>query len=259
MHTRTAAILALGLSTVVPSSRARAQAAGDFAAYDALLETPIGALTPIMTSTITGGLQQSVQFTVRYAYMKERVFGFVNPGGSVGFASDDIGANNFAATAILPAGLGSTISLTAGAFYPTCAGCKSHLMLSAGGDLRLASMAMSGQADSPLFLLALNGELGFGAPSDVRLFSVAIGAPVSLMQRGQGMRVGAFVTPQLGFGTAYYTDAIGGGNDSGTRFAIGGGFGVWNPASTVSVTLGAQYVDFPHSTGVYGVSVRLGQ
>lgn len=259
MHTRTAAILALGLSALVPPSRARAQSAGDFAAYDALLETPIGALTPIMTSTVTGGLQQGVQFAVRYAYMKERVFGFVSPSGGVGFASDGIGANDFAATAILPAGLGSTISLTAGTFYPTCADCKSHLMLSAGGDLRLASMAMNDQSDSPLFLFALNGELGFGAPTDVKLFSVAIGAPVSLMQRGQGMRIGAFVTPQLGFGTAYYSDALGGGNDSGTRFAIGGGFGVWNPASTVSVTLGAQYIDFPHSTGVYGLTVRLGK
>ncbi len=250
----------VALLTAAVAAPLAAQSAGDYAAYQALVLTPVGALTPVMTSTLTGELQQGVHFAVRYAYMRDMsaplVFGGV--GGSA-FGSTQVGANNFAATAILPAGLGSTISLTAGAFYPTCTDCKSHLMLSAAGDLRLASMAISDQADSPLLLVGLNGELGFGAPKDVKLFSVAIGAPVSLVQRGQGMRIGAFVTPQLGFGTASYSDAIGGGNDSGTRFAIGGGFGVWNPASTVSVTLGAQYIDFAHSTGVYGLTVRLGQ
>lgn len=259
MHIRHAALLGCALAAAAPVGRAHAQTAGQFAAYNALLQTPIGALTPIMTSTITGSLQQGVQFAVRYAYMKEMVGVYDAPFGGASFDRFEVGANNFAATAILPAGLGSTISLTAGAFYPSCSGCRASLMLSGGGDLRLASMATGNQPDSPLFLVGLNGELGFGAPSEVKYLSGAVGVPVSLVQRGQGMRIGAFVTPQFGFGTAYYSGDIGGGTESGTRFGVGGGVGVYNPASTVSVTLGAQYIDFPHSTGVYGVTVRLGQ
>lgn len=251
--------LAATLSLVVAAPLA-AQSAGDYAAYQALVLTPVGALTPVMTSTLTGELQQGVHFAVRYAYMRDISAPFQFPGGGSNgvFGSSQIGANNFAATAVLPAGIGSTISLTAGSFYPTCDGCKAHLMLGAGGDLRLTSLSTGAQPDSPRIIVGLNGELGFGNPTDAKLLSGAIGIPLSLVQRGQGMRIAVFVTPQFGLGTAYYSDAVGGGSDSGTRFGIGGGVGLYNPASTLAVSLGAQYIDFPSSTGVYGVTVRLG-
>lgn len=244
--------------SIVLAAPLAAQSAGDWAAYQALLFTPVGALTPVMTSTLTGELQQGVQFAVRYAYMRDRSDAFASPFGG-GFRSSTIGANNVAATAVLPAGIGNTVSLTAGSFYPTCDGCKAHLMLGAGGDLRLTSLATGAEPDSPRVIVGLDGELGFGNPTDTRLVSAAVGVPLSLVQRGEGMRIAVFVTPQFGFGTAYYDDALGGGSNSGTRFGVGGGIGVYNPASTVAVSLGAQYVDFPSSTGVYGLTVRLGK
>lgn len=257
MHPRSVLAIALSLGVSAPLA---AQSAGDYAAYQALVFTPVGALTPVMTSTLTGELQQGVHFAVRYAYMRDVSEPFASPlGGSSGFGSAQIGANNFAATAILPAGIGSSISLTAGSFYPTCADCKAHLMLGAGGDLRLTSMSTGAQPDSPRIIVGLNGELGFGNPTDAKLLSGAIGMPLSLVQRGQGMRIAVFVTPQLGLGTVYYSGAAGGGSDSGTRFGVGGGIGVYNPASTLAVSLGAQYFDFPSSTGIYGVTVRLGK
>ncbi len=259
MHARTRSFAGIALATLGLSAVARAQTAGELAAYDALVLTPIGALTPLMTSTITGGVQQGVHFAVRYAYMRDIVSPYATPFGGVDFAPQQIGANNFAASAILPAGLGSTISLTAGAFYPTCQGCSAHLMLSGGGDLRLTSMATGDDPRSALFIVGLNGELGFGAPSDVKYLAGSVGIPLSLVQRGQGMRIAAFVIPQLGLGTAYYSSNLGGGSDSGTRFGVGGGFGLYNPASTIAVTLGAQYIDFSHSSGVYGLTVRFGQ
>ena len=255
---------ALSLTTVLfltVAAPLAAQSAGDYAAYQALVFTPVGALTPVMTSTLTGELQQGVHFAVRYAYMRDVSQPTAGPVrlGSSGFESAQLGANNFAATAVLPAGIGSSISLTAGSFYPSCDGCKAHLMLGAGGDLRLTSLSTGSQPDSPRVLVGLNGELGFGAPSDAKLLAASIGIPLSLVQRGQGMRIAVFVTPQVGLGSAYYSDAVGGGSDSGMRFGVGGGIGVYNPASTVAVSLGAQYVDFPSSTGVYGVTVRLGK
>ena len=258
MHVLRSALVAT-LSVVVATPLA-AQSAGDYAAYQALVFTPVGALTPVMTSTLTGELQQGVQLAVRYAYMRDISAPLVFGGaGSRAFGSTQVGANNFAATAVLPAGIGSTISLTAGSFYPTCDGCKAHLMLGAGGDLRLTSMSTGSQPDSPRIIVGLNGELGFGNPTDAKLLSGAIGVPLSLVQRGEGMRIAVFVTPQLGLGSAYYSDAVGGGSDSGTRFAVGGGIGIYNPASTLAVSLGVQYIDFPSSTGVYGVTVRLGK
>ena len=153
-----------GLAVLAIPVVGSAQGVDDYEAYLALISTPVGALPPVMTSTIVTTLQRTTQFSVRYGYQK----GLADP---VTGRSSDVGANNFAATVVLPMGLGSTVSLSAGAWYATEKSYSSHLMLSGAGDYRIGSAALSDAPTSPLLALALSGELGFAKPSDATMWS----------------------------------------------------------------------------------------
>jgi hypothetical protein len=236
-----------GLAVLAVPVVGSAQGVDDYEAYLALISTPAGALPPVMTSTIVTTLQRTTQFSVRYGYQN----GLADP---VTGRSSDVGANNFAATVVLPMGLGSTVSLSAGAWYPTEKDYSSHLMLSGAGDYRIGSAALSDAPASPLLALALSGELGFAKPRDATMWSANVGVPVSLVTQGTGMRIAPFVVPGLGFGTVNSS----GETRSGMRFTAGGGVGLYNPASTLSVNLGFQHVFIRGSSTLVGVVLSLG-
>ena len=240
-------VLALAAATAIRP--AAAQSRDDVIAFQALVSTPVGALPPMATRTMIGTMQQGASIAVRYGYL-----GAVPGNGSSG--------NNFAATVILPAGLGSSLSLTAGAVSQYCgsrAGCGSKLMLGGAGDMRLWSSAMDRTAASPKLTVSLTGELGYAQRSPGSFISGYVGVPVALVgdtRPNRGLQLVGFLTP--GFGFANITGA-GAANGSGSRYMLGGGVGMFNTASSVMVDAGFQYVGIDNGKTLFGIGVILGR
>lgn len=218
------------------------------AAYGALMLTPPGALAPVATSTILDQRQRTVELALRY--------GYVSTNGAAGF-------NNVGATAVVPVGIGNTLSLTAGATVPYCSrslngpGCSSALMLGVGGDTRIVAL---GTAPATRIVLAVNGELGYGKPRNFGYeVSGALGAPISLLFNGdpnQRMRIVPFATPAVGFGSIDPGDGT--PTQSGARFMIGGGLALTTPTSTIGGSLGFQHIVINGGKTQYGLSVTVG-
>jgi hypothetical protein len=257
MHThvfRPIAAVVISLMVFAPSTSAQI-ISDDFGAYRALVGTPMGALPPVMTSTILGSLQRTTQFAIRYGYLS----GLPIPGS---YQSDKNGANNVAASVVLPMSIGSTLTGTAGIWYPTKADANgdrsASLLLGAGGDYRLGSAPVGDSPDAPVLMIGLNGDLGYGKPREGTVWSAAVGTPVGLVTRGTGMQIATFLIPAIGFGNFDASSAFGGQSFSGMRYSVGGGVGLFNPASTMTVNLGFQHVFISGSSTVVGVVVSLG-
>jgi hypothetical protein len=228
----------------------------DEGAYRALQGTPLGALPPLMTSTILGRLQRYTQFSLRYGYLS----GFAVPGTG---QTDKNGSNNVAASVVIPMSLGSTVTGTAGIWYPSKADVNGNrhasVLLGLGGDYRIGSAALTDAAEAPIFTFGLDGELGFGKPRSATLWSAGVGVPLALVTRGQGMQIGTFVVPMIGFGNFDASNQLGGATFSGMRYSLGGGVGFYNQASTVSVNLGFQHVYISGAATLVGIAVSIGR
>jgi hypothetical protein len=218
--------------------------ANEILTYFATVGTPVGGLPPIATSTILGEPQSGVALALR--------FGHVN--ASPGITS----LNNFGASAVLPLGTGSTLSLTGGFSAPTSG--STALMLAIGGDTRLGSMAVSADRGSSHVDFALNGELGYGKPTDATLWAGEVGLPISLVP-GPGprdaLRVVPFLTPAFTFAN-FDSDDPRVVSQSAVHFMLGGGLAFYNRTSPLEVSLGLQYVAVNGSNLQFGLSVVLG-
>jgi hypothetical protein len=234
------------LITAIPLV-ARAQSESEAVAATALQLTPVGALPPIVTSTLQAEVQRGVAFAIRYGYLTS------SNGGP--------NANNGGASVVLPVGLGGTVSLTGGFFSYNCDGCQPGLMLSIGGDKRISDMVLGTGSDGSRLQFAVNGELGYGQPRASSLdqgsvVSGAVGIPVTWISGSRGrneMRIVPFVTPGFGFGTF-----TGNGSPSGSAVMLGGGLGIYNPSNTVALSLGFQYIAVRNAQTQIGLSLVLG-
>lgn len=216
----------------------------DLATYLALARTPVGGLPPIATSTILGEPQSGVALSLRYGHAGE----------TNGISS----LNNFGATAVLPMGMSSTISLTGGISAPSSG--SSALMLSIGGDTRLSSMPLSQSRGGARINIGLNGELGYGKPSEASLVAGEVGLPISLVP-GPGprdaMRIVPFLTPAFTFAN-FSSDNPNVESQSAAHFMIGGGIALYNRTSPVAVNFGFQYMAFSGATTEFGFVLTLG-
>lgn len=238
------------LSLSVAATSLIAQSPQDIAAYQSLLVTPVGALPPFATASMTGVVQNGAQLAVRYGYVS-------NDNGN--------GFNNVAATAVLPMGIGSTVSVTGGVAAPTsCTGCRAGLLLGLASDIRLTEMALGTGRDGSRLTFTLNGEVGFGnpkLPDRVELLSGAVGIPITLISSGpsNSMHFAPFVTPALGFGRREVTTPLGGtSSESGSRFMLGAGILLYNPASGLSFDVGVQHVAISGGTTQVGLGLIFG-
>lgn len=244
------AMRSIALLVVLTSVAAAQPSAQDIAAYQSLLLTPVGALPPFATSTMAGVVQNGVQLAVRYGYVS---------------SDNGPGFNNIAATAVLPMGIGTTVSLTGGVTAPTsCNGCSAGVLLGLAGDTRLTEMAIGTGRDGSRLTFALNGELGFGnpkLPDRFNLISGAVGVPITLVSGGpsNSMHFAPFVTPGFGFGRRE-VDTGGGTNvsESGTRLMIGAGILLYNPASNLSFDVGVQHIAIDQGQTQVGLGLILG-
>jgi hypothetical protein len=251
------------VATIVAGTVSGAQTSGDFAARTALVLTPVGALPPIMTSTIAAETRTDVSVSLRYGHLP-------NSGGSASF-------NNAGATVLFPVGQRSTVSLTGGFFSASCRDCDPGLMLGLAGDTRLGETPFGSGRNPSRLTLGLNGELGYGSPrnssfNDGALVSGMVGLPIGLVpgsRERDAMRIVPFITPGFGFGGIRGGDRVvlvrpNGVVDvrsdelSGTRFMLGGGLGIYNRSSTVSFTLGFQYVSIEDAEPQFGIALTLG-
>jgi len=227
---------------IVVASSASAQTLSDAAAYVALMRTAVAGLPPIATSTILGDRQDGAAFSVRYGNV------------SAGDISNSL--NNFTATAVLPAGGASTISLTAGASAPSSG--SSALVLGIAGDTRLTDLPMSDGANSTLLRMGLNGEFGYSHPTSAHLLAGSVGLPFSLITRGgsrDAMRFVPFITPAFGFGDL---NPDVGTSRSAMKFMLGGGVGLYNPTSSVALNLAFQHPFVDGGTTQFGLGLVLG-
>jgi hypothetical protein len=223
----------------------------DAATFLALSRTPVGGLPPIATSTILGEVQSGVALALRY--------GHVGGGDLIlGPNGEEVSLNNFGATAVLPLGTGSTMSLTAGVSAPTQG--SSALMLSIGGDTRLTAMPLSDTRSGMRLNVGLNGELGYGKPSEATLVAGSVGLPISLVS-GSGprdaMHIVPFLTPAITF-SSFDPDDPRVENESGVHFMLGGGLGIYNRTSTVAFNVGFQYMAISGATTQFGIALTLG-
>src|SRR5262245_59015036 len=148
--------LAVFVCLLLPAA-AVAQSTNELAVFSAGNLTPVGGLPPIMTSSISGRVQHTVQFGMRYGYVAQEPRAEELPRG-------EVDVNNFGVTAVLPMGLGATVSITGGVSSPTCSDCDPGLMLSLGGDMRLTEVPFGVTEDAWRLTIAVNGEFGYGKP-----------------------------------------------------------------------------------------------
>jgi hypothetical protein len=231
-------ILILGTAGIAVTAAAQT---GAELVYAALNRTPTGGLPPLATSTILNDVQSGVAFAARYGYV---------PAG-IGLPR----LNNFAGTAEWPLGIGSTVSLTAGASSATSA---SYFITSVAGDRRISALTIVPGPTGSRIDLAVNGELAYSKPRDISVWSGAVGVPLSFVQVGQprdAMRIIPFVTPSFAFGN--YSSDIG-PSQSGTQFMLGGGLGVYNRTSTVALSIGFQIVAVANGQAQVGMALTLG-
>ena len=219
---------------------------GDIRAFVALRATHIGALTPLMTPAMISRRLNGAQLGVRYGFREE-------------FTTS---TQAIAASGIFSIGMASSVSLTAGVSDAECADCSPAMMLGVGGDMRIYESG--GVAGAPSISLALSGDFGYAQlkPGDEYALGLGIGAPFTLgfgASPQGGMRFAPFVTPMFGVGsTSGGCGGIGDCEDSGIRWMLGGGIGVWNPLTSISASLGVNHVFFENSRPVFGVNVQIG-
>lgn len=216
----------------------------DLATFWALVRTPVGGLPPNATSTILGETQSGVALALRYGHAN----------GTNGLPS----LNNFGATAVLPMGTVSTISLTGGFSAPSSG--STGLMLSLAGDTRLTSMPIDAGRGSARINIALNGELGYGKPSEATAFAGEVGLPISLVP-GSGardeLRIVPYVTPAFTF-ESYDPEDPKFETQSAVHFMLGAGLAFYNRSSPVTFHAGLQFMAIDGASLLFGLGLTLG-
>ena len=213
-----------------------AQSEGDAAAYFSLLETPPGALPPLLSPAMLG-----------------RIVTTPSIGGQFGHISaGNTSVNAFAATLGVPAGTKAMVGVTAGYQTFDCTDCKGHFLAGLNAEGRLTSSMLGTGADAAEITVGLNGAFGYAHPSGGNLVTLTAGLPVALVSGGPTLKVAPFLTPGLGWGRAS-SDA--GGSSSGTRFMLGGGIALQSTTRPLAANFGFQKIFINNGDAMFGVNV----
>jgi len=235
-----------GVLSLVLSAPLLAQTFNQSATYFALMRTSVAGLPPVATSTLLGDLQDGVALGIRYGYV---------PSG-MEFPS----FNNVGLTAVIPTGTASTVSITGGISSPSRDGSDAWIV-GAGADLRLTDWAFSQGRSAPHLRVTVNGQLDYSKPRESSLIAGSVGLPLSIVRPNRPkaeMQVVPFLIPSFAFGNFNPDDDTGLPHESGARFMIGGGLGLYNRSSSVAVNFGFQYVAVENGQVQLGVVLTLG-
>jgi hypothetical protein len=232
--------LILLAGAIMTPAFSRAQTPAEVATYLSVMRTPAGALAPILSNTLLDRVQNGASLALRY--------------GNLASGDFNVASNAFAVTGVLPAGLGSTVDLTAGVITSDCTDCKAELMLGAGGDIRLMGSTLGNTSTSPMFTLSLDGEIGYSHGDPGSFVSGYVGAPLALVQRGTGMQFAPFLTPGFAIGQV----SANGNSTNGSGIMIGGGLGIYNAESGLVINVGAQHSFMNGARNTLGINVLIG-
>lgn len=227
--------------------------------YLALLQTPISGVTPLMTYSMLGVAQRTVQFSARYGYIWDYTQPLAGPG-----PHDPRSLNSWAGSVVLPVALDGNVILTAGVVQTHCDSCDATFSAGAAGMWRFLGFGtrsdtrLSTSDTAAMITISGQAEFGFGAPRTGDVWGFLLGAPLTVnVGNLGGTRVVSFFTPSFALATG---KGITSPNDwsSGGRWIISVGAGVFNPATNIMANFGVQYV-FVHANDVLiGVSISYG-
>jgi len=228
------------------ASPAAAQSEGDVRAAVALQSTHIGAFAPLMSPSMISRKLNGAQIGLRYGLMNDNT----------------INSQAVAANVTWVAGLQSSFTLNAGVLDLDCNACAPALLLGVGADMRVAEFG-GAMGDASQLTIAVGGDIGYGQlkPGDDHAIALGVSAPVTLSLGGggrDGLRFVPYFTPTFGVGETSTGCLVVSCTQSGTRFMIGGGIGVWNPMSSFSASIGVNQVLISGAQPVYGVNVAFG-
>jgi len=232
------------------TARTAAAQSSDFAAYTALIHTPIGLFIPVVPRSQLGLPSDGAAFGVQYGR----------------HAAGDV--NNKAqayAVTIYGGGERSTLSFTGGAYKETCPDpeCKNVLMAGVGAQTRLVETTLSGKER---FGVDLAGNVGYGAKQFSTTYIAAqIGLPVTLSNeaaKGGGMQIALWAAPGFAYGDARLNATSIEGTPfsdkrSGTCPTAAAGIAFYNPPENISLQLGLTKAFADQSKPVLGVNLIL--
>jgi hypothetical protein len=222
---------------------ASAQAQGnivtnDQAGYIALAGTPVGAMTPVVTSAMLGRIPKGYSVVGQYGHLSDAVGGF----------------NSFGASISMPLS-GFALGASVGMFSPSAAGSKSNEMVGLNAETNLGAWAIGEGKDANLFTMSARGDFGWANPQDLGLLSFSAGAPFALVLKSGDMTWAPFVTPGFGWGRISPTSF---NTESGTRFMMGAGLGVAH-RNGWGVSAGMQKVFINQGKTVFGLNLSYGK
>ena len=223
---------------VAASAQAQGPSLNDAAAYVALSMTPVGAMTPVVTSAMLGRIAKGYSIAGQYGHLSDNVAGF----------------NSFGAAVSMPVS-GVTLGGSLGFLSPSAQGSKSNLMLGLNAETNLGAWALGDGKDANLFTLSARGDFGWANPQDVGVLSFSAGVPLALVLKSGSMTWAPFVTPGFGWGRLSPTGAQ---SMSGTRFMTGAGLGM-SHANGWGVSIGMQKVFIDQGKTVFGLNLSYGK
>lgn len=229
---------------VAASAQAQGPSVGDIAGYVALSATPVGAMTPVVSSAMLGRIAKGYSVTGQYGHVSDDALGF----------------NSFGASISMPVS-GFSLGGSLGFMSPSADGSKSNLMLGANAETNLGAWALGQGKNANLFTMSVRGDLGWANPDDgtgtdnsITALSFSAGAPFALVLKNGDMTFAPFVTPGLGWGRL----SASGASESGTRFMMGAGLGVMH-RNGWGVSAGMQKVFIDNGKTVFGLNISYGK
>ncbi|HXQ78144.1 MAG TPA: outer membrane beta-barrel protein [Gemmatimonadaceae bacterium] len=239
------AIVLTSLTSLGVAASAQAQTSlGDAAAYLALSTTPVGAMTPVVSSAMLGRIAKGYSVTGQYGHLSDDAAGF----------------NSFGASISMPLS-GFSLGGSLGFMSPSADGSKSNLMLGANAETNLGAWALGQGKNANLFTLSARGDLGWANPDDgtgtdnsITALSFSAGAPLALVLKNGDMTWAPFVTPGFGWGRL----SANGASESGTRFMMGAGLGMTH-RNGWGVSVGMQKVFIENGKTVLGLNLSYGK
>jgi len=241
-------VIAAVVGSVAAAAPGRAQSP-DQAAFDALRVTTIGALPPLLTTTMLLRHLNGAQLGLRY--------GFVPGNGQ----TQKTTFNNGGITALFNLGQTSTATVTGGIVSPTCSGCPNAWTIGAGADVGIGTYIMGTTREAARLTFSIDGEIAYSKPRDESVTAASIGIPITFVPGGaNGMKLVPWLTPAWAIGSVSHDATVfqQSSSSNGNRFMIGGGLGFYNPDTDVLLTVGFQHIVFTGAPTAIGFGLQLG-
>jgi hypothetical protein len=241
------AIVLTSLTSLGAAASAQAQgpSVGDLAGYVALSATPVGAMTPVVTSAMLGRIAKGYTVSGQYGHLS---------------GDNGSGFNSFGASVSMPVS-GFSLGGSLGYISPSAQGSKGNMMLGLNGESNLGAWALGDGKNANLFTMSARGDFGWANPDDgtgtnnsVTALSLSAGVPFALVLKNGDMTWAPFVTPGFGWGRLSATGA----SESGTRFMMGAGLGMTH-RNGWGVSVGMQKVFIDQGKTVFGLNLSYGK